>query len=113
MATVDVEKQRKYRRDWYYRNKEKQAAYKKQRDEEIRAWFLELRSDLCCEGCGENHPAVLDFHHTDPEQKDSSIAKAVYTNGWSKTRILQEIEKCQVLCANCHRKFHWEEREGS
>lgn len=108
---ASIEKARKSRRDWYYRNKERQAEYKKRRDEEIREWFLEMRSTLVCERCGEDHPAVLEFHHSDRTQKDLAVSHAVYTYGWSIERIKEEIAKCEVLCKNCHAIFHWEERE--
>lgn len=60
-----------------------------------------------CSQCGENHPAVLDFHHTDPTEKEISVSQSK-----SKKQILSEIQKCIVLCSNCHRKLHWKEREG-
>lgn len=62
---------------------------------------------MFCKTCGENHPACLEFHHLDPENKDNDIAYMVNT-GYSIARILREIEKCVVLCSNCHRKLHFE-----
>jgi hypothetical protein len=56
--------------------------------------------------CGESHPATLDFHHRDPNEKDFLLSSAA-RNGWGKERILREIEKCDVICSNCHRKEHW------
>jgi hypothetical protein len=49
------------------------------------------------------------FHHDDPRQKEITIAQAVL-GGWPKQRILDEVAKCHVLCANCHAKHHWNER---
>jgi hypothetical protein len=56
-----------------------------------------------------NAPECLHFHHDDPRQKDVTVAQAV-VHGWSKQRILDEVAKCRVLCANCHAKHHWNER---
>ena len=65
------------------------------------------KSNLKCVECGENHPATLDFHHIDPSGKDFGVANF---GGKSITKIKDEIEKCIVLCANCHRKLHWNEK---
>ena len=64
---------------------------------------LVLSLKVHCVKCGENHPAALDFHHTDPTQKEIAISAAT-----SRKVILAEVEKCIVLCANCHRKLHWD-----
>src|SRR5208282_6320972 len=103
-ADPNDERARKSRRDWYYRNKAKQAAYKKQRDAELAKWLREQK--VACERCGEDDPVVLHFHHRDPSQKEIDLGRAV-TNGWSIVRMKTEIVKCDVLCANCHLKFHW------
>ena len=66
---------------------------------------------LSCIKCGEDHPAVLDFHHTDPSTKESEVSDLV-GNGSSMVKIKQEIDKCIVLCSNCHRKLHWKERNA-
>ena len=60
-----------------------------------------------CVQCGEADPRVLEFHHVG--QKDMEITRMV-GGGWSVKRIQEEIGKCQVLCANCHRKITVEER---
>ena len=56
-----------------------------------------------CLKCGEkSHPSVLDMHHLDPTIKEDSLS--FMRTSWD--RWLKEAEKCVVLCANCHRKFH-------
>lgn len=75
------------------------------RRREIASWFGELKSQLACSQCGENHPACLQFHHREPSTKEMSLADAV-RRGWSRERILAEAAKCLVLCANCHMKHH-------
>lgn len=61
-----------------------------------------------CAKCGETRFYVLDYHHNDPEKKDFTIGKALKG---SFSLIQQEIDKCTVLCANCHREFHYLEKE--
>ena len=58
-----------------------------------------------CEICGYNkYIGALEFHHKDPTQKDFSISRKGHTIAWSKVK--KEIDKCQLLCANCHRELH-------
>jgi hypothetical protein len=54
----------------------------------------------------------LHFHHRDPREKDLELSIAI-GRGWAKERILAEVARCEVLCANLHMKHHWEERFGS
>lgn len=56
-----------------------------------------------CSDCGETDWRVLEFDHRDPETKSSSVADLV-TNNANMKRIWEEIEKCDVRCANCHRR---------
>jgi hypothetical protein len=64
---------------------------------------------LECLDCGENHPATLDFHHTGDEKKLYGVSAMAY-QGFSLDKVKHEISKCIVLCSNCHRKHHWNER---
>ena len=99
---------RAYRRQYYYRNRNREIERITRRAAEIVTWFVkEVRNNLICKQCGENHPGCLDFHHRDPSEKELDICQMVQS-GWSKRTILKEIEKCDVLCANCHRKLHFD-----
>ncbi len=70
------------------------------RQHDIRLKVMDHLYKNPCVKCGEDNPLVLDFDHL--EDKDFSISRAILrTYGWS--RIEKEIQKCQVLCANCHR----------
>lgn len=62
----------------------------------------------CCIKCGETRPYVLDFHHRDKDEKDFTIGKI---KKGSLKILKNEIDKCVVLCSNCHREFHYLERE--
>lgn len=58
-----------------------------------------------CEVCGYNKSmAALDFHHRDPKEKDFGIATARVTAFSDKVR--KELDKCVLLCSNCHREEH-------
>ena len=61
-----------------------------------------------CAKCGETREYVLDFHHKDPSQKDFTIGKISIKDS---NLIQKEIEKCVLLCANCHREFHYLEKK--
>ena len=93
-----------YKHDYYLRNKEKYVEKLKKKREEYRALVAEIRAKSKCEICGENHPACLDFHH----EGDKAIEISNAIPHWGKTRLLEEIAKCKILCANCHRKLHYE-----
>jgi len=57
-----------------------------------------------CTRCGyKEHPAALQFHHTDPSNKDVSWNK-LRLRAWTKIKL--ELEKCIILCANCHAIEH-------
>ena len=60
-----------------------------------------------CESCGyEGLPAEFDFHHLDPSTKSFSISSDPHTRSWEKLK--EELNKCQLLCACCHRKIEFE-----
>ena len=63
-----------------------------------------------CSICGYNKcNDALDFHHIDPAIKVHEIK---YFSMMSWEKIENEVKKCVLLCANCHREKHWEERHG-
>ena len=95
-----------YDRMYYERNHDAIVANRTQRRHEVTEWYFALKATLSCLRCGENDAVCLDFHHRDPKEKSEALGRAIWYNGWSKARILQEIGKCVVLCANCHRKLH-------
>ena len=59
-----------------------------------------------CSKCGyDKCIGAFDFHHKDRSQKDFSISVSGKTRSWEKLRM--ELEKCELLCANCHREHHF------
>lgn len=107
---VKKEKNKEYSRKHYEKNREKVIASNneaKARGKE--KWDL-YKSGLKCARCPENHVATLDFHHVNPEDKEYSVADLVSNKMF--TKAYKEIKKCIVLCSNCHRKLHYEEKIG-
>jgi len=101
---VRKEKNAEYSREHYLKNKAKQilanSEYKKKRRKE---WQI-FKSTLSCAQCGFSHSAALDFHHENPEEKEENINRIIANGQFAKA--FEEIKKCIVLCANCHRIHH-------
>ena len=62
-----------------------------------------------CAVCGEMDPVVLDLHHRDPSEKYKPVAWMI-SHQRPFEEIMAEAEKCEVLCANCHRRAHFQLR---
>lgn len=68
--------------------------------------FIDEQKEKCAK-CGDVRTYVLDFHHKDPTVKEFTIGQI---KKGSQELIQHEIDKCIVLCANCHRAFHYLEK---
>ena len=84
----------------------KQVYQKKKND------VQELKAKCTCVKCGDQRGYVLDFHHINPQEKENTIARMT-SNNYTLEKVYQEIEKCIVLCANCHREFHYLENQNN
>ena len=92
--------------------KNKQDLYKKQ----VERWIgikkkaIEYKGG-CCQRCGYNtYYGAIQFHHRDPTKKEVSWTK-LRLRSWEK--ITFELDKCDILCANCHAEVHHELRSGT
>ena len=107
---VKKAKHQEYSRNHYEANKEAIKAQLNARRKQLRAeWYL-FKSALKCIKCGFSHIAALDFHHTDPSKKDGIVSKLISDGRFRKAR--EEASKCEVLCANCHRIHHYQEKKN-
>ena len=62
-----------------------------------------------CEKCGyDKCTDALEFHHIDPSQKDFSISG----RSLSFERLKSEVDKCILVCSNCHKEIHFEQRNN-
>lgn len=95
-----------YGKAWYARNKKmhKQATYlrklraKKENFKKLKEFFISKK----CSDCGHQDMRVLEFDHLDPTTKTKHVS-TLMGDGSSWAKILVEIEKCDIVCANCHR----------
>ena len=107
------DKRREYARRYYHEVEKKNPAMARRRSElrqqtrdRLMAVVRERRRASTCARCGETRPATLDFHHPDGAAKEGDIATLVRL-GASVARITAEMDKCEVLCSNCHRQEHF------
>jgi hypothetical protein len=79
------------------------AAVHKRR-KKIRQMAVEYKGGKC-ELCGYNRCIeALEFHHNNSSGKDFGISDKGYTRSWK--RVKEELDKCLLICANCHRELH-------
>lgn len=58
-----------------------------------------------CQVCGYNkYIGALEFHHVDPNTKEFGLGLDGLTRSWK--RVKNEIDKCVLVCSNCHREIH-------
>lgn len=96
------ERARAARRKHYENNKEQ---YYRRNAEKKQKMIEHLRSvkDVPCMDCGKKYPYyVMDMDHRDPALKEGGINAIINRGSWKK--LLEEINKCDVVCANCHRE---------
>ena len=86
--------------------KECHCTYVKEKYQERKGKVNEFKSQEGCQKCGDKRSYVLDYHHIDPQTKEATIAR-ITSNNNKMNDIQKEIEKCVILCANCHREYHY------
>lgn len=103
---------KKYRDEYYNKNKDRLAAQNKELHERYREEMLEYidnyRAERGCCICGEKDFRCLVFHHREKGAKEFNIASYFRLN----KKLLDEISKCDVMCANHHTILHYEETAG-
>jgi hypothetical protein len=98
--------------DWYARNSRRhkaRVAGRRIRQRRMnRTQMMEYLARRGCDICGERDPIILEFHHLQND-KQCDVSEMV-SKGYSWAAILREIQKCQLLCANDHRRITAKQR---
>ena len=82
------------------------SEYMKQKYQEKKNIVQEIKSSCSCAKCGQTRGYFLDFHHINPNEKSDNITRLTSNNS-KLDKVYDEMKKCIVLCANCHREFHY------
>jgi 5-methylcytosine-specific restriction endonuclease McrA len=76
----------------------------RKRRKKVRQLAIEYKGGRC-HICGYDRCLeAMEFHHLDSSEKDFGISQKGYTRSWVKVK--EELDKCVMLCANCHREVH-------
>ena len=112
MPYKDPEKQKAYNREYgkkhYKKYKKKIMARTKESRKKYQKEWHDFKAEQKCSLCGYSHPAAIDFHHIVPSENK---VNALASQRKYKQAILEATTKCIPICANCHRKLHWEEHK--
>lgn len=85
----------------YIKNKQREQKRKRKLE------AIEYLGNKCNRCQQQFYPAVYEFHHLDPKTKDRDPSKMLQLS-W--VRLISELDKCVLLCANCHRLTHHEDK---
>lgn len=88
-----------------WRDKNKEYVKDKQREGKRRRklWAIDYLGGKCTECKNTFHPSIYEFHHINPITKDRDPSKMLQL---SLIKLTNELDKCVLLCANCHRLEH-------
>lgn len=105
-----------YHHNYYLQNKDKwhkyqstenvkeyRREYRRKQNERIKKLMANIKHNLGCQECDETNPVCLVFHHVNPEEKKYDVASI----NNSINLMLEEANKCIVLCHNCHAIIHY------
>jgi len=92
---------KEYHSEWYKNNKECVIEHGKKNKNNLHSYIFDYLTKNSCVDCGESDPIVLEFDHQ--KDKEFNISDGIIRN-MSIKRISDEILKCEVVCANCHKR---------
>lgn len=94
---------KQYQRKYYNNEKVRYNGNRKSRLVDLKAFVDSTKFEKPCADCGYNYPSfVMDYDHRDPSKKIYSIS-SMRSRRFSVENIQKEIDKCDLVCANCHR----------
>ena len=109
LVSLDRERRQKKRRlagETVYLGDDQKIRRKDITDIKCRIIIKRIKETVGCCKCNERHIACLEFHHKEPEEKLFQVS--AFRNHCSNiTKLIREINKCLLICANCHKKEHY------
>jgi 5-methylcytosine-specific restriction endonuclease McrA len=106
ICKIHGESEFSYRSDKRYRCKKCNSDAVIKRRKQIKLDAIQYKGGKC-EKCGYDRcVGALEFHHLDPNKKDFNISKSGHSRSWK--RVKDELDKCILLCSNCHKETHEE-----
>jgi hypothetical protein len=100
-----------YAAEYYVRNRAQRVEYNRRQRREAAEWYLALKQGRPCTDCGGVfHPSAMQWDHPPDVEKVAHVAE-LYRG--SRARVLDEIAKCELVCANCHAVRTHERRRAS
>jgi hypothetical protein len=103
MPYTDIQKRREAHKRYYLKNKALYKDKNSRRRKELIDFVISLKQKPCMD-CGVQYPHyVMDFDHRDRKTKLTTINRMVNYHSFSQEKILEEMAKCDLVCANCHR----------
>lgn len=122
---MTLEEKKAYSKEYYQRHKDYWRTYNRRNPELRRSNLNRLKKSYGhnnkvkgilmkggkCSICGIEYDgangSIFDFHHEDPNEKDTNIAPLLRSKELSE-ELIKELNKCILVCSNCHRKIHSE-----
>lgn len=96
---------KEYLKNHYLSNKDEYKKRNKLNRKKLKEWFHSFKSELKCIKCEEDRWWVLEFHHRESDKKEGHVYSILMSYG--KKKFKKEVEKCDLLCANCHKDVHY------
>jgi hypothetical protein len=105
MPYKDPEAQKAAQRRWYEDNKALTLERSRSRRNSVVQYIQKIKNETPCQDCKVNYPYyMMDFDHVRGEKLFTISAKGTIP---SMTKLLAEIDKCDIVCSNCHRHRTW------
>jgi ribosomal protein S20 len=110
MPYKDPDKQKQAQAQHYLNNKEKYQARNKNYRERVRNYVREIKESFPCQDCNTLYPYyVMEFDHL--HSKEKSVAWL--TSHGTMDQVIKEIEKCELICSNCHKVRTWKRMQST
>lgn len=98
---------KQHKREWNKKHQFHRYKAKMDRYRMLKVKAIQIKNGKC-KICGvaydgKNAP-IYEFHHRDPNEKEYQLTHMLVNKAWSK--VLTELDKCDLLCSNCHNQIH-------